>query len=391
MLRKLTLAMALVAATLAAPRLARAAVPDTLTEEGRLVDSSGNPVTGAVILHFALYAGPAGGSALWTEQQTIQVNQGYFAVQLGSVTALPASAFDGTIRYLGIAVGTDAEMTPREAITSVPYALKANDATGDINPTSVTVNGTQVIDSNGNWVGPSSGLRGPTGPTGPAGPTGASGAQGPAGPTGPQGAQGAQGPAGPTGPQGAQGAQGAAGPAGAQGPAGAAGPQGAQGVAGPAGPTGATGATGPAGAKGATGAAGVAITTNAQGFVFNAPGSALPADTTYRMLAASVSVTIAAGQNILVTSVANLGSTASGGATSLDIDICYVSGTTLFTSGGGLFGERVAQNTRLPFSLTSVLSGLAAGTYSVGLCGTTNGNANWNNNEYSYTTATITN
>ena len=117
----------------------------------------------------------------------------------------------------------------------------------------LTIGSSQVIAANGQWVGVSTGLIGPTGPAGPAGPQGAqgpTGAQGPAGPTGaqgptggtgPTGPQGAQGPAGgtgPTGPQGAQGAQGSAGPTG---------PQGAQGAQGAQGPTGATGPTGPTG------------------------------------------------------------------------------------------------------------------------------------------------
>ncbi len=37
-------------------------------------------------------------------------------------------------------------MTPREAVTSVPYAMVSRDATGDINPTSVTINGLQGSD-----------------------------------------------------------------------------------------------------------------------------------------------------------------------------------------------------------------------------------------------------
>jgi hypothetical protein len=82
-------------------------------------------------------------------------------------------------------------------------------------------NGVAIIDSAGNWVGPSTGLIGPTGPQGaqgPSGPQGATGATGAQGPSGPQGATGATGAQGPAGPQGATGATGAQGPSGPQGP-----------------------------------------------------------------------------------------------------------------------------------------------------------------------------
>jgi len=55
----------------------------------------------------------------------VNFTNGYFAVQLGSATSL-VGAFDGTTRWLGVAVGTDPEMTPRGAIASVPYALSAS-------------------------------------------------------------------------------------------------------------------------------------------------------------------------------------------------------------------------------------------------------------------------
>lgn len=129
-------------------------------------------------------------------------------------------------------------------------------------------NNTQVINSNGDWVGSPTGL---TGPQGPAGATGATGPQGPQGATGPKGDKGDVGNTGPTGPTGATGATGARGPVGATGPAGADGDDGATGAQGPAGPTGATGPQGPAGPKGdqgdtgATGPAGATGATGPQG------------------------------------------------------------------------------------------------------------------------------
>jgi hypothetical protein len=207
-------------AALALAPQALADLPATLTEQGRLFDSNGAPINAALTITFAVYAAPQGGAPLWAETQQIGLDEGYFSTQLGAGTPFPASLWDGSPRYVGVQVGADPEMSPRQAATSVPYALRAQDAVGDLHPRSVSVNGTLVIDSSGSWVGSTVGLAGPAGPQGPAG---AQGAQGPAGAQGPQGVQGAQGPAGPAGPTGATGATGAQGLVGPQGPQGPAG------------------------------------------------------------------------------------------------------------------------------------------------------------------------
>jgi alpha-tubulin suppressor-like RCC1 family protein len=230
-------ALSLAGALSLAPATAFAAVPQTLTQQGRLFDAGGAPLSGSVTLTLSLYAAPTGGAPLWTETQTLLADAGYVSLQAGAVTPIPASAWDGSVRYLGLQVGADPEMTPREATQSVPYARVAGDATGDLHPTTVTVNGHPVIDAGGNWVGLA------------AGPVGPQGAPGPAGPVGPQGATGPQGPAGAVGPTGAAGAQGAVGPAGVAGSAG---------TVGPVGPAGAAGATGPLGATGPQGVVGPA-------------------------------------------------------------------------------------------------------------------------------------
>ncbi|MBI4704172.1 MAG: collagen-like protein [Deltaproteobacteria bacterium] len=216
------------------------------------------------------------------------------------------NTFDGATRYLGITIEGDTEMKPRAPIGSVPYALVADNATGDITPSSVGIAdyGT-VIDGKGKWVGDPTGLQGPPGPqgpkgdagpagppgqkgdpgaTGPQGPQGATGPQGPVGPkgdpgaAGPQGAQGVTGPQGPVGPKGDPGATGAQGPKGDSGPAGpqgAVGPKGDPGAIGPQGPQGATGpqgsqgATGPQGSQGATCPQGPKGDTGASPFLLN--------------------------------------------------------------------------------------------------------------------------
>jgi hypothetical protein len=118
-----------------------AAVPATLTQQGRILDATtGEPVVSKLKIVFNVYADAKGGTALWTEEQNITLDDGYFSAQLGSVTAIPATVFDGTVRYLGVTVGADDEMAPREAITSVPYAMNAAvaDVAGSADFTSLT-------------------------------------------------------------------------------------------------------------------------------------------------------------------------------------------------------------------------------------------------------------
>lgn len=198
-----TFGAAIVAAAMlvgAAPVYAQ--VPQTLVHQGRLLDRNGAAVSGTQTLTYRIYDAATGGSPVWSETHTVTFDEGYFSVQLGSVTMIPSTVFNGSTRYLGVTVGSDAEMAPREVVASVPYALLAGNVVGDISPRSVTVGGRQIIDPSGNWVGGSSGIAGPAGPQGPAGPAGAQGPAGPAGPQGAAGPAGATGPAGPAGPQG---------------------------------------------------------------------------------------------------------------------------------------------------------------------------------------------
>src|SRR5207248_688952 len=139
-----------------------AASPVALTEQGRLFDGNGAPLSATVPITFAVYASATGGAPLWTETQTLTLDQGYFSATLGAGTPFPPTLWDGSVRYVGVQAGTDPEMTPRQPAESVPYALAATDATGNIHPMTVTVGGTQVIDAGGNWVGPATGLVGPT-------------------------------------------------------------------------------------------------------------------------------------------------------------------------------------------------------------------------------------
>jgi hypothetical protein len=243
-------------------------VPSTITQQGRLLNADGTPTTGTLSMTFALYDSAMATTPIWSESQSVGLDNGYFSVQLGasttlmSVAALISDLQAGTPLFLGVTVGSDSEMSPREEITSVPYALIAEWAIGDIHPNTVSIGGRVVVDSTGALkIGV--GAVGATGPTGATGATGNPPASGPTGPTGGGGGPGATGPSGPGGPTGSSGPSG---PTGGGGAGGAGGALGTSGVSGPTGPTGgngvsATGPSGPAGtnssAPGGTGLSGV--------------------------------------------------------------------------------------------------------------------------------------
>ncbi len=258
---------------------AQAGIPHQISYQGNLYDSGGNPLNGIYTGTFAIYDSEEGGSSLWTETQTIAVEQGLFQILLGETTDIPLN-FDG-VKWLEISIDGET-LAPRQQLTSVGQAFNAQDVYNQaIHPQSLTIQGYgMVINASGEWMGEPTGLIGPTGPQGPQGDQGVPGPTGPQGVQGEQGIQGVAGPQGPTGPQGPQGDQGVPGLIGPQGPTGAVGPQGPQGeqgipgpqgsqgeqgIQGPIGPQGPTGAVGPQGPQGEQGIQGVSGPTGPQG------------------------------------------------------------------------------------------------------------------------------
>jgi hypothetical protein len=96
-------------------------------------------------------------------------------------------------------------------------------------------------------------------------------------------------------------------------------------------------------------------------------------------------------QRIVVTSHKALGSSAVGGAENLYLYIGYRAGTAgaVDVVGGGAIGNRVSQNTRITMGLSAMITGLPPGTYEVGLAGRSTTPANWNYNDWGYTTAVV--
>ncbi len=144
------------------------AVPLEITHQGKLYDSFGTPLDGALTLDFSIYDDPAGTTSVWSSQRTVNADLGFYTVVLGENTPLDIDVFDGTTLYLGVAVNGGAELPGRLPLISVPYAFRAGNADfadqadhaatadaatslagGIVNATEVQINGVTVIDSSG--------------------------------------------------------------------------------------------------------------------------------------------------------------------------------------------------------------------------------------------------
>lgn len=102
-----------------------AGIPSSITYQGRLTDSLGNPIED--VEHdvvFNIYEDDTSPTVLWTSGvQSGTPTNGLFSAYLGPI---PAEVFtSGSQRYLGIMVDGGPEMTPRVGITAMPYAYQA--------------------------------------------------------------------------------------------------------------------------------------------------------------------------------------------------------------------------------------------------------------------------
>jgi hypothetical protein len=101
-------------------------VPSLMNFQGRLARPDGTPVAdGTYTLTFRIYDAPMEGSLRWEEQSSISVRNGVAAALLGSITPLSDTIFNNTV-WLEIQIGTAAPLMPRQRISAVAYAFKAN-------------------------------------------------------------------------------------------------------------------------------------------------------------------------------------------------------------------------------------------------------------------------
>ena len=136
--------------------VAALAVPLTVAHQGVVQDADG-PVTGTLEFVFALYDADSGGNEVWSETRNVDVVDGNYTVLLGSVTAIDSVLFVEPALWLQITVEGGEPLLPRQPVASAPYAVVANTAVnvdgGTVNASSVSVNGTTVVNGTGSWVG----------------------------------------------------------------------------------------------------------------------------------------------------------------------------------------------------------------------------------------------
>jgi hypothetical protein len=104
-----------------------AAVSRLINFQGRVTDTGGTPVASSTALVFRLYNVSSGGSALYTESQTVTPDgDGLYSVNIGNVT--PLSGVDFT-QDLWLSVEVNTELLPgRYQLTTSPYAVYAASA-----------------------------------------------------------------------------------------------------------------------------------------------------------------------------------------------------------------------------------------------------------------------
>ena len=117
------------------PLVSYAEVPQMINFQGKLVED-GTPLTGYRSMTFSFWDSDTGGDpaiAIWFETQvSVEITDGIYDVQLGSVTDLPSDLSDYDALYLQVDVVHPTEgsqrLEPLLELTSTVFAIKAGDA-----------------------------------------------------------------------------------------------------------------------------------------------------------------------------------------------------------------------------------------------------------------------
>lgn len=86
--------------------------------QGQLTDATGNPLNGTYDVTFRIYPQSTGGTPLCEDTKSLNLEDGLFSTYIYAGNC----EIDGRQLYLGVEVGTDGEMTPRQYIDNVPVA-----------------------------------------------------------------------------------------------------------------------------------------------------------------------------------------------------------------------------------------------------------------------------
>jgi len=114
---------------------ASAVTTSSINYQGRLTDTAGEPLSGSYTMTFRLYEAASGGSALDTDTHAVDVTDGLFNTEID----FDPEYFDGRGLWLGITVGIDSEMSPRQELRPVPYALSLKPGANIVGASSVAL------------------------------------------------------------------------------------------------------------------------------------------------------------------------------------------------------------------------------------------------------------
>jgi len=134
-------------------------VPALVPFSGTDVGFEGKPVTREASITFEIFKDEKGGEPLWAETQTVVIDPtGHYKVQLGAAATngLPSDLFaTGEARWLEVQIAGEVPQ-PRVLLASVPYALKAGDATtlGGLPASAYVHAGTENVASGNSFSSP---------------------------------------------------------------------------------------------------------------------------------------------------------------------------------------------------------------------------------------------
>lgn len=131
--------------------------PRLIAFKGKINDTKNVPITEATNLRFSLYNDPtaSGSSLMWQEVQNITPdNNGNFSTMLGYNNPLSQQLLQDNVKlYIGVTIGNNPELNPRQQIATVDYAHNAQQIQGLMPITSDNAGEKNVLlalDSSGN-------------------------------------------------------------------------------------------------------------------------------------------------------------------------------------------------------------------------------------------------
>lgn len=109
---------------------AAAAIPKTFSYQGTLRRANGALANGTFDIRLRLYDAPVAGTVLHNELlEDVVVRDGAFSIVVGDgATKIGDTVFNNATLYLGITVNNDSELTPRQRLHPVPWAMQATSA-----------------------------------------------------------------------------------------------------------------------------------------------------------------------------------------------------------------------------------------------------------------------